>query len=122
MKYSEAFESLHNMSFDINLMVEAKYKRVAIYIGRVMMAESAIRFGIDNNTRPPHGIIDWAQKVKGSKESVLYHVVRLTDYEWKKIMPVMVRLADQSGGSETWKVTRKGYAQDLDTLREFERA
>jgi len=121
MKYSFAFERLYSMSLDINLMTEVRYKRVAIYIGRVMMSEAAIQFGVENKTRPPNGMVDWALKVTGDKEIMIYHFLQLTDAEWGKIMPVMMRLANQSGGSDAWKVTRMGYVQDLDTLREFER-
>jgi hypothetical protein len=120
MSYSDAFEWLDEKAVDLNLMVEVKYKRVAVYIGRVMMSEAAIQFGIKNNTRPPNGIIDWALKVKGDKESMLYNFLLLTDAEWEKIKPVMERLAKQSGGSDAWKVKRMEYVCALDTLRAFE--
>jgi len=123
MKYSDAFERLYEMSLDDNLMSEVKYKRVATFIGRVMMANG----DIDKHVRtvrknsPASSILPWVERLKGSKEKILPYVIQLTDAEWKKVRGMMMKYAGLSQGSPKWKSMRIEWIHALETLREFER-
>ena len=117
MKYSDAFESLHELSLNINLRTEVQYKRVAIFIGRVMMTERAEH----NNRIHPQSTMQWMEECKGKKPIMIRHVIGLTDFEWETIKKVMLKYASQSGGSDQWKYTRREFIYALDTMREFER-
>jgi len=119
--YSDAFQRLHQMSLHIDLYTEVQYKRVAIYIGRVMMAENGNDRLVCQGGRSVKELFGWAKVVKGSKEQMLPHIIRLTDTEWEKIRYSMMRYAEISAGTPGWKEMRKEWVHSLDTMREFER-
>ena len=122
MKYSDAFQRLYQMSLHIDLYTEVQYKRVAIYIGRVMMAENGnAHLVFHDKTVSSTELFGWAKVVKGSKEQMLPHIIRLTDTEWEKIRTSMMRYAEISAGTPGWKEMRIGWVHSLDTMREFDR-
>lgn len=122
MRYSDAFERLYVMSLDISLMSEVKYKRVATFIGRVMMANGDMTSYVSGpKDRPLTTVLPWLEQLKGTKEKVLPHVIQLTDYEWKKVSAMMLLYASHSRGSPQWQSKRIEWVHALETLREFER-
>jgi len=122
MAYSDAFQRLYQMSLHIDLYTEVQYKRVAIYIGRVMMAENGnARLVFRDKNEPATDLFAWAKELKGLKEQILPHIIQLTDTEWEKICNCMMRYAEISAGTTEWKAKRIEWVHSLDTMREFER-
>jgi hypothetical protein len=122
MKYSDAFERLHEMSLDIHLMSEVKYKRVATFIGRVMMANGDMPSYVHGSKERPITVtLPWIAQLQGFKEKIIPLVIQLTDVEWKKIHGMMLLYASHSRGGPQWKSLRIEWAHALETLREFER-
>lgn len=103
-------------------MSEVKYKRVATFIGRVMMSNGDIDKHVGTVSKnPASSILPWVEKLKGTKEKVIPLVLQLTDVEWKKVSAMMMTYAGLSQGSPKWKSMRIEWVHALDTLREFER-
>jgi len=122
MKYSYAFEQLHEMSLILNLRTSVKYKRVAIFIGRVMMVDSGMRsYVVGIKTRPITVFFPWSKDLIGFKEKILPYVVQLTDSEWKKIHYTMIKNLNHLGGISHWKTKRREFVYSLGTMREFDR-
>ena len=124
MKYSEPFEQLLVLSYETESYghVRAQYKRVAIYIGRVMMAETAVpreQYLHRNLDSPITTDFGWVDEVAGHKEQMLGHVINITDREWKIIHGAMIGYANASRGSDVWTRKRMGMIHQLDTLRAF---
>lgn len=120
MKYSDAFVSLYTMALDVPdaRMVGITYKCVAIYLGRIRMAELA---------NVGHGITSaaWIDNFKKTynnsdkKSLALRHLINLTDDEWKMVEDAMMEYADGAPGTYAWKNKRKEWVRALDTLRAF---
>jgi hypothetical protein len=121
MKYSDAFQRLYQMSLNIDLYTEVQYKRVAIYIGRVMMAENSNGRLVSNGGRSVKDLHTWAKELRGLKEQILPHIIRLTDAEWEKIHKCMMKYAEISAGTPAYRAKRIEWVHSLDTMREFER-
>jgi len=111
MKYSYAFEKLYMMTLDTNLRTETKYKRVAHYLSRIMMAEH----------RPELDSIAWDDDLTLDeiKDLALQHLVEITDVEWKMIQGAMRGYASRSAGTDKWRAMRMEWVRALDTLRAF---
>lgn len=123
MSYTKAFNQLYRLSQVMdNLRTRTQYARVAIYVGRVMMAETAITKK-DDETRnldsPITTDMNWVTQVAGHKDMMIEHFLEINDYEWKLIRESMHKYADQSRGSEIWHRRRLGMIIDLETLRVF---
>ncbi len=121
MSYTKAFEQLHQLSFEIDLNVTIQYKRVAIYLGRVMMADTARpsifqQVDLDNPIRTD---MEWVEQLAGHKEMMLDLVVALDQKEWDLVQRIMVDYAKETKGSDVWLRKRMGMIHQLDTLRAF---
>lgn len=116
MKYSDSFEQIHTMSLGIDLSTRVKYKRVAIYLGRVFMAHGGSwRLSIGRRT-----------PAFGKKDIVLGIISGLTDLEWERVSGYMKCLVQDTGTSwradrqhAEWMKSRRGWIRDLDTVRAF---
>jgi hypothetical protein len=111
MTYSDAFESLYTLSLDMGLPTETKYKRVAMFLRRIRMAELI---------KSERGML-WTDNFKNEykKELALCHVLNLTDVEWGKIKGAMMKYATASAGTDKWRSKRIEWVRALDTLRAF---
>ena len=122
MSYTKAFNHLHRLSYAIDLKQDVQYKRVAVYIGRVFMAE-AERCYIDTGTEyldmPITKHMPWVEKLYGHKDIMLGFVVEINDYEWGLIQKAMIDYARLSKGSSVWVGRRHSWIVQLDTLRAF---
>ena len=94
------------MTLRVSLHQRVQYRRVAIYLGRIAMADD------------PHARwASWAKDYTGNiKDSAVRHVTGLTESEWENIKGVMTELADASNGRERWKQIRLDWIMELDTL------
>ena len=121
MKYTEPFQHLHRLSYVIDLKQNVQYRRVAIYVGRVFMAECCTpereRDDPDMPLRSKH--IPWVERLKGHKETMLDHVIAVSDHEWKLIQKAMTQYADESKWNAAWMSRRHAWVIQLDTLRAF---
>jgi len=122
MSYTKAFNHLHRLSFVIDLKQDVQYKRVAVYIGRVFMAE-AEQFNTEGGTAyldmPITKRMDWVEKLYGHKDMMLSFVIGINDYEWGLIQKAMIDYAGLSKGSAVWVERRHSWITQLDTLRAF---
>lgn len=111
MKYSYAFEKLYMMSLGTDLRTGTKYKRVAHYLSRIVMAEQ----------RPDLNSLAWDDDLTLDeiKNLVLQHLVEITDVEWKMIQGAMMGYASRSSGSDKWRAMRMEWVCALDTIRAF---
>jgi hypothetical protein len=122
MRYSDAFEQLYEMSIDLNLRSTVQYKCVAIFIGRVMMANNDTAHLPHRTDRKPAGeVLPWMFELKGLKEKILPYIIQLSEAEWEKIRKAMMGYAANSDGRDEWKAKRVGWVNSLDTMRAFER-
>ena len=120
MSYTKAFNELYRLSYTIgNLPTEVQYKRVAIYIGRVLMAETRDEKPEEYLDSPISPRMGWANELEGHREVMLKLVVKINDYEWKLIHEAMTKYAQKSKGSWVWLNRRFGWIADLDSLRAF---
>ncbi len=121
MSYTKAFRQLHNLTQVIDMHTTVQYKRVALYIGRVFMAETATekQHGVVNLDSPITTAMVWVGELEGHKELMIDHFLNINDYEWKLIHKTMLRFANQSKGSEVWVRKRVGWVHELDSLRAF---
>jgi len=123
VSYTKAFNHLYRLSQVMdNLRTRTQYNRVAIYVGRVMMAETAITKKDDekrNLDSPITTDMNWVTQVEGHKDAMIDHFLEINSYEWKLIREAMLKYADQSRGSVVWHRRRLGMITDLDTLRAF---
>jgi hypothetical protein len=122
MSYTNAFEHLHRLSYEIDLHVTIQYKRVAIYIGRVMMADTSTPRTIGarpNLDSPITNDMPWVEELAGHKEEMLEHFVNISDREWGLIYARMLDHANATKGSPVWHRKRMGMIHQLDTLRAF---
>lgn len=95
------------------------YKRVAIYVGRVMMAQTMNTKTENRKDSPITDKIDWAPVLITHKDRMLKHILRVNNREWKLIKKAMFEYAEKTAGSDIWKRNRMGMATELETLREF---
>lgn len=121
MSYTEPFQHLHRLSYVIDLKQDVQYRRVAIYIGRVFMAECCTPYRERNDPDMPlkSEKMPWVERLQGHKEVMLYHVVDVTDHEWGLIQKAMVQYANESKWSMAWMNKRHSWITQLDTLRAF---
>jgi hypothetical protein len=120
MSYTKSFNELYRLSYAMgNLSTEVQYKRVAIYIGRVLMAETRDEQPTEYLDSPISGKMQWANELEGHREVMLKLVVEINDYEWKLIHEAMTKYASRSKGSWMWLNRRFGWISDLDSLRAF---
>lgn len=121
MSYTKAFAKLLRLSYEMQLGQDIQYKRVAIYIGRVFMAE---RCTPEREKHDPYmplrsGSIPWVLQLLGHKDEMLLHVIGVSDREWGLIKKAMTEYADASRGSREWVRLRHSWITQLDTLRAF---
>ena len=105
--YGWHFQKLHELSLKIDLHTTVQYRRVAVFLGRIKMAEHT------------ELLATWSwptDDYAASKSTALYHMVRLREGEWEKVRKAMMGYAEKSGGQAKWKNMRIGWVQDLDTL------
>jgi hypothetical protein len=124
MSYTKAFNHLHRLSYAIDLKQDVQYKRVAVYIGRIFMAEAerchtddADFDFLDMPIRKES--MHWVEKLYGHKDMMLDFVVGINDYEWRLIQKAMIGYANLSRGSAVWVGRRHSWITQLDTLRAF---
>jgi hypothetical protein len=122
--YTKAFNELHARA---TIVVATKqttwrvtqYKRVAIYIGFVLMAETVYEESEDHFDSPITDSMEWVHKVWGHKNDMLALLVQLNNNEWQRIKRTMLELASKSRGSEVWIKRRNEWITTLDTLWAF---
>ncbi len=122
MSYTKAFIHLHRLSYSIDLKQDVQYKRVAVYIGRVFMAEAErcyIEGASEYLDMPITKRMEWVEKLYGHKDIMLNFVVGINDYEWGLIQKAMLDYAKLSKGSAVWVERRHSWITQLDTLRAF---
>ena len=121
MSYTKPFQHLHRLSFVIDLKQDVQYRRVAIYIGRVFMAERCTPDREQNDPDMPltRKIMRWVITLLGHKEAMLNYVIAINDYEWELIQTAMIQYANESKGSQAWVALRHSWIKQLDTLRAF---
>jgi len=121
MSYTKAFQQLHNLTQVIDMWSTVQYKRVAIYLGRIMMAETATakQPGAVNLDSPITTAMEWVGELEGHKELMIDHFLNISEYEWKVVRKAMMKYANESKGSEIWLRKRIGWICELDSLRAF---
>lgn len=125
MSYTKAFNHLHRLAFaHSGVRNKVQYKLVAIYLGRVMMAETAVdrecgRGEKANLDSPITTSMEWVESMKGQKELMIEHFLGINDYEWSLISKAMMEYTERSQGSEIWKHKRRGWIIGLESLRAF---
>lgn len=121
MSYTKAFQQLYHSSYAIQLGQDTQYKRVAIYIGRVFMAERCTPEREEHDPDMPlkSGSIPWVVQLLGHKDAMLLHVIGMSDREWGLIKRTMTEYAIDSRGSREWVRLRHSWITQLDTLRAF---
>ena len=120
MSYTESFRRLHRLSYGISdLNISVQYKRVAVYIGRVLMAETVKEEPVEELDSPISPRMKWAHELAGHRELMLDLVVRINDHEGELIRKQMYFYANRSKGSMVWLNRRHGWIADLDSLRAF---
>jgi hypothetical protein len=125
MRYSDAFKELYKMSKGIELSTTVKYERVAVFLGRVFVAQGAANNKWGRN-------LSCFRFAYGKKDIVLKLVCGLTDSEWKRISNHMAWVAgitskkleiyhhNQTNEEKSnWIKQRHGWIIDLDTVRAF---
>lgn len=113
MKYSFAFNRLLALTYEVELLTSVQYKRVSIFLGRLLVAGKSKKMG---HAHP----LSWAEEyAKFDRDVVLALVAKLQDREWEMISRHMRELAAKSSGSDEWKRMRQGWVTDLDTIRAF---
>ena len=109
MSYSDAFEKLYAMTLDTKVITMTRYRRIAIYFGRMKMSELIEeKQGMDCNFDP------------ATRSTALGYFANLTNIEWDIIKNDMMMSVDAMTDGE-WKVKRTEWIYALDTFREFER-
>jgi len=121
MSYTQPFQHLHRLSYVIDLKQDVQYRRVAIYIGRVFMAERCTpdREQNDDNMPLRSKSMPWVKTLLGHKELMLNCVIEVNDYEWGLIQTAMTQYAHESKWNAAWTDTRLSWIKQLDTLRAF---
>lgn len=121
MRYSDAFTQLHHLSYAIELGQDIQYKRVAIYIGRVFMAERCTPEREEHDPDMPlkSERMPWVIQLLGHKDAMLLHVIGISDREWGLLKKAMSEYANESRGSRDWIRLRHSWITQLDTLRAF---
>lgn len=120
MSYTKPFNHLHRLSYVIDLKQTVQYRRVAIYIGRIFMAECCTDERIINDPDMPiRRTMEWVERLIGHKDAMLHYVLAINDYEWGLIQMAMTQYANESRGSTKWVATRHSWITQLDTLRAF---
>jgi hypothetical protein len=122
MRYTESFQHLHRLSYVIGgLKQDVQYRRVAIYIGRIFMAECCTPEREMNDPHMPlrKDRMEWVARLQGHKEPMLDHVIKVSDYEWSLIQRAMAQYADESKWDAVWMSRRHAWIVQLDTLRAF---
>jgi hypothetical protein len=122
LSYTKSFNHLHRLSYVIDLKQTVQYKRVAVYIGRVFMAE-AEQCHTDERLAyldmPISKRMEWVEKLYGHKDMMIDFVIGINDYEWGLIQKAMIDYAKVSKGSAVWVERRHAWIRQLDTLRAF---
>jgi len=121
VSYTKSFQHLHRLSYVIDLKQNVQYRRVAIYIGRVFMAECCTPEREQNDPNMPLKSkgMPWVERLRGHKEIMLCHVTEVNDYEWSLIQKAMKQYADESKWNAHWMSRRHSWIVQLDTLRAF---
>jgi len=98
MKYSDAFESLHEMSLKTDIITSDKCHRVAFFLGRIVIYE----------------------KYGNYKDDAIRYLIEMPDNEWNIIQELMERHADSSVVvTKERRTMRIDWIRALDTIRAF---
>ena len=118
--YTEAFNKLEARSTScMKTYPKQLYRRVAIYLGRVMMAQTVDEEMNDFLDSPITGRMEWAGELFDQKEPMLDLFVQINSREWKMVKSAMFEYAGKTNGSEVWLRRRIGFIRELDTLWNF---
>ena len=116
--YGFAFKRLLAMTDRVDLHTQTQYKRVSIFLGRIMIANAPVVREVADRPRPHP--MTWTEEFKQfDKDEVITLVTMLQDHEWEMVSKHMRELARKSSGSDAWVRQRMGWVTDLDTLRAF---
>ena len=119
--YTENFNQLYRLSFVVDVSTKTMYQRVAIYVGRVLMAQEVTPERQKNDPDMPLGPqIEWVKRLHDHKPRMINLILAVTDREWDLIRKSMLYYAEQSKGSPKWQETRINYVYAIDNLRAFQ--